>query len=37
MTDRITPAGRKAARDESARLTTLLRQARAMGLAPKKA
>ena len=34
---RITPAGRKAAREESARLTTLLRQARAMGLAPKKA
>ena len=34
---RIAPAGRKAARDESARLTTLLRQARALGLAPKKA
>ena len=34
---RITAAGRKAAREESARLTMLLRQARAMGLAPKKA
>ncbi len=34
---RITAAGRKAARDESARLTLLLRQARALGLAPKRA
>src|SRR5579862_5936489 len=33
---RITAAGRKAAREESARLTMLLRQARALGLAPKK-
>jgi DNA-binding PadR family transcriptional regulator len=32
---RITPAGRKAAKEESARLVKLLRQARATGLAPK--
>jgi DNA-binding PadR family transcriptional regulator len=32
---RITPLGRKAAREESARLMKLLRQARATGLAPK--
>jgi DNA-binding PadR family transcriptional regulator len=34
---RITPAGRRVARDESARLAKLLRQARASGLAPKTA
>jgi DNA-binding PadR family transcriptional regulator len=32
---RITPLGRKVAREESARLMELLRQARATGLAPK--
>jgi DNA-binding PadR family transcriptional regulator len=34
---RITPRGRKAAIQESARLTKLLRQARASGLSPKTA
>jgi len=34
---RITPLGRKAAIEESARLTKLLRQARASGLSPKTA
>jgi DNA-binding PadR family transcriptional regulator len=34
---RITPRGRKAAIEESARLTKLLRQARASGLSPKTA
>jgi DNA-binding PadR family transcriptional regulator len=32
---RITPLGRRAARDEAARLARLLRQARATGLAPR--
>jgi DNA-binding PadR family transcriptional regulator len=34
---RITPLGRKIAKEESARLAKLLRQARATGLAPKTA
>jgi DNA-binding PadR family transcriptional regulator len=34
---RITPAGRRIAKEESARLAKLLRQARATGLAPKTA
>ena len=34
---RITPLGRKAAIEESTRLTKLLRQARASGLSPKTA
>ncbi|HZE88829.1 MAG TPA: PadR family transcriptional regulator [Verrucomicrobiae bacterium] len=34
---RITARGRRAARDESARLTELLRQARATGLVPRTA